>query len=90
MKQKTVEITPFEGFKRVDFNGSEGYDFYEILSDMGYLFYIDPTDEDNMIMSDRVLTYGDLKNSRELGIDLKWWNKDTDFNSLLDKELEKF
>ena len=90
MKRKTFKpkIRPFKGSVFIEANDSP--DALEFIAGMGYLLYEDPTSSGYVIISDKVLTYGDVKkNPKKFGIDLKWWNEHTDLNRYLNSELEE-
>jgi len=79
-------VTQF--FSEASYGDTEWPDF---VSNMGYLVYANPIDNTCVIVSDRVLTYKWLKDHpKQFGIDLKWWNDKTDFNSMLDEELDDY
>jgi hypothetical protein len=81
-------IRPFKG--SMFLNTENETDIMEFIAGMGYLVYEDPTGSGYVIISDKVLTYGDLKkNAKKFGIDLKWWNEHTDFNDRIDEELDE-
>jgi len=80
----------FKGVTRIaGLNGDT--DWTDFVANMGYLVYTDPINDDFVIVSDKVLTYKWLKDHpKQFGIDLKWWNDETDFNSMLDEELDDY
>lgn len=86
------KIKPIKGARAV-YCGESGMDdgaqsIVELLMEMGYLVYEDPTNESSVIVSDKTLTYGDLR-KKMFGIDIDWWDKETDFNEMLDQELDE-
>lgn len=92
LKRIKCKIRPIKGIRSV-YCGESGMDggamsMAELLVEMGYLVYEDPTNESNVIVSDRTLTLGDLrKNAKRLGIDSDWWDNETSFNSMKNEEL---
>lgn len=62
-------IKPFEGVTRLytgEFGPDEGAEsLITLLQNMGYIFYECPYSDSDVIISDRKLTYGDLKSMAE-------------------------
>ena len=92
LKRIKCKIRPIKGIRSVYCGesgmGNGGSAMAELLMEMGYFVYEDPTDESNVIVSDRTLTLSDLrKNAKRLGIDPDWWDNETDFNSMKNEEL---
>lgn len=92
MKTKLFNIRPTKGVHPILLrNYSDGDGFAEFIAGMGYALYQDPTNENVVLVSDRPLTFGDLKKmAKQLDIDLDWWNNTTDFNECLDDELDEY
>lgn len=70
----------------------ENQEVIDFIRGLGYLVYADPTDPDcnNVIIADRTMTFGDLKKkAKRFGINLRWWNDDTDYNDRLAAELHE-
>lgn len=88
-----AKLKLFKGVTSV-YVGEHGLDegaesLVEFIQGMGYFVYADPCGESGAYISDRSLTYGDLKkHAKQLDIDLEWWDNVTDFNERLDEELE--
>jgi len=61
MKYKTFKpkIRPFKGACYV--SAESGNDLLEFIVGMGYLIFEDPLESGYIIVSDKVLTYGDLR-----------------------------
>ena len=94
-KRIKCKIRPIKGIRRV-YCGESGMDegtqsMVELLMEMGYFVYEDPASDSSVIVSDKTLTYGDLrKNAKRLAIDTDWWDNDTDYASFLkDQELDE-
>jgi len=94
MRMKRIKIKPFKGVRSV-YCGEHGIDdgaeqLVVILQSMGYIVYEKPGSESEILVSDRSLTYGDIrKSAKALDIDLFWWDTETDFNEMADKELDE-
>ena len=89
---RKAKIRPFKGVMSAHIycDSYEASDLLDFAAGMGYYIYEDPTQEELMIISDRQLTYRDLKKmAKRFDIDLDWWNNTTDFNDRLDEELDE-
>jgi hypothetical protein len=94
MKQIKCKIKPFKGVRSIYVGeyglGDDTDQLLEFLLSMGYFLYENPASESEVIISDRSLTYGDVrKMAKKLGIDLFWWDTETDFNEMADQELNE-
>jgi hypothetical protein len=93
MKRKSFKpkIKPFKGSTIVTNGSYDQSDLLEFIRGMGYLVYESPLDENVLVISDKVLTFGAFKKlSKRFEFDLKWWNDETDYNDRLHEELNEF
>ena len=91
-KSKLFKIKPIKGNRQIFvYDISPDNDVFDFIRELGYFIYEVPNDNEFAIISDKVLTYGDLKKqAAKFQIDLKWWNEETDFNEILDQELDEW
>jgi hypothetical protein len=90
--QRKIKIRPIKNPRVVSYMPSR-LGFYggplELLMEMGYNIYEHPAQEELCIVSPKRLTYRDIRNQCvHYGIDPKWWDKDTDLNSIAKNELD--
>jgi len=94
MKRIKCKIKPFKGVRAV-YCGEHGIDegaeqLVVLLQSMGYIVYEMPLSECQLLVSDRTLTYGDLrKSAKAFDVDIDWWDNDTNFNEMANKELDE-
>ena len=92
MKRKTFKpkIKPFAGATLVAFASYDSRDLLEFVAGMGYLLYEDPNDTQCAIISDKVLTYGDVrKNHKKFDVDIDWWDNTTGYPTTANEELRE-
>jgi hypothetical protein len=92
MKMRKAKIKPFKGARLMAVPRQNEYDgLLDFITGMGYFLYEDPSDENCIIVSDKTLTYGDVKKAaKKFGVNLNWWNDVTDYNDRLTEELDEF
>lgn len=89
MKHRKAKIKPFKGATMVTCESYDNDEWMDFIAGMGYFIYENPLHETAYIISDKTMTYGDLKKSAlRFSIDLDWWNNETDLNSMLTEELD--
>lgn len=70
-----VKIRPMRGPIQVKAPEYEAQDLVEFIGGMGYLIYEDPTNEDLLIITDKVMTFGDYRKSRMVKGSEKWFDE---------------
>ena len=77
VKRKTMKVTirPMRGPIQVKNPDYDAQDLMEFIGGMGYLIYEDPTDNETLIITDKVMTYSDYRKSRMVKGSEKWFDE---------------